>query len=141
MKQFFEFVVNHWVLWSAFVFLTLFILFEEIRGRVQGIPRISPKDLTRLINKEEPIIIDVRDGNTFAKGHIIGSMNIPHVQMDSSIDKLNAYKERPLVLVCANGQAAPQEGVKLHHKGFEKVSFLNGGIASWKEEGLPLSKD
>jgi rhodanese-related sulfurtransferase len=60
--------------------------------------------------------------------------------MDSQLEKLKQYQERPIVVVCANGQTSPQEGNKLKHKGFENVSFLSGGIAAWKEEGLPLTK-
>ncbi len=140
MNQFLAFVVNHWALWSIFVLLIIIIIFEEIRGRVQGIPRVHPKELTNLINKEDAVLIDVRDGNAFSRGHIIGSINIPHTQMDSQLEKLKQYQERPIVVVCANGQTSPQEGNKLKHKGFENVSFLSGGIAAWKEEGLPLTK-
>lgn len=141
MKQFFEFVINHWMLWLAFLLLIIIILFEEVRGRVQGIPRVQAQDLTKMINREDAVVIDVRDSNAFLKGHIIGSINIPHTQMDASIDKLKKFEGRPIVLVCATGQTAPQEGVKLRDKGFDKVYFLSGGIAHWKESSLPLTKD
>jgi rhodanese-related sulfurtransferase len=141
VNQFFNFVVNHWILWSIFVLVIIVILFEEIRGRVQGIPRVYPRELTNLINKQDAVVIDVRDPNAFARGHILGSINIPHTQMDTSIEKLEQYRGRPIVVVCANGQTSPQEGTKLRHKGFENVSFLSGGISAWKEDGLPLSKD
>lgn len=140
MKQFFEFVINHWMLWSLFVAIIILILFEEIRGRVQGIPRVHPKELTTLINKEDAVVIDVRESNAFHKGHIISSINIPHTEIDASFDKIKQYEGKPIVIVCANGQTAPQEGAKLHHKGLEQISFLSGGIAAWKEEGLPLKK-
>jgi rhodanese-related sulfurtransferase len=140
VKQFFDFVTNHWILWSAFICIILIILFEEIRGRVQGIPRIYPQDLTQMINREEAIVIDVRDNNAFAKGHIIGSINIPHTMMDKQMDKLQKYQGKPIVIVCHNGQTAPQEGVKLRKQGLEKIFFLSGGLVAWQEAGLPLTK-
>ncbi|MBA2654309.1 MAG: rhodanese-like domain-containing protein [Gammaproteobacteria bacterium] len=141
MKQFLEFVLNHWILWSVFVLLILIIIFEEIRGRVQGIPRVQPHDLTQLINREDATVIDVRDHNAFAKGHILGSINIPHTQMDANIEKLKKHKDKPVVIVCGNGQTGPQEGIKLKNNGFEKIYFLSGGINAWKDAGLPLTKD
>jgi rhodanese-related sulfurtransferase len=141
VKQFLEFVIHHWILWSIFVLIILVIIFEEIRGRIQGIARLTPHDLTRLINREEAVAIDVRDNAAFAKGHIIGSINIPHTKMDGSIDKLKKYQQKPVVIVSSNGQTGPQEGVKLQHNGFNKVYFLAGGIAAWQEAGLPLIKD
>lgn len=141
MKQFIEFVINHWMLWLLFLLVIIIIIFEEIRGRVQGVPRVQPNDLTTLINREDPVIIDVRDGNAFAKGHIIGSINIPHTKINENIEKLKKHQEQTIVIVCTNGQTSPQEGVKFRKQGFEKVYFLSGGIAAWKEAGLPLTKD
>jgi rhodanese-related sulfurtransferase len=132
--------MNHWILWSVFGLLIIAIIFEEIRGRVQGIPRLQPQDLTQLINREEAAVIDVRDKTAFSKGHIITSINIPHTQIDSNIEKLKKYQDRSVVIVSSNGQTGPQEGVKLRSNGFEKVYFLSGGVAAWQEAGLPLIK-
>lgn len=141
VKQFLQFVVNHWILWSLFLGVILIILFEEIRGRVQGIPRLSPADLTSLINREDALVLDVRDSNAYLKGHIIGAINIPHTEMDARLDKLKPYQEKPIAIVCSNGQTSPQEGVKLRNKGFEKVYFLSGGMNAWQQAGLPLARN
>jgi rhodanese-related sulfurtransferase len=138
VKQFLQFIMNHWILWSAFVLIIIIILFEEIRGRVQGVSRLQPQDLTLLINREDATVIDVRDSNAFIKGHIIGAINIPHTRMKDSMEKLKKYQDKPVVLVCATGQTSPQEGAKLQKNGFEKVYFLSGGIAAWQGAGLPL---
>lgn len=141
MKQFFEFVVNHWILWSLLVVVLILIIIEEIRGRVLGIPPLSPQDLTLKINRENPVIVDLRDTNAFSKGHIIGSINIPHTKLEDSIERLKKHQEQPLVFVDTNGQTSPTEGAKLHDKGFEKVYFLAGGIHAWQQAGYPLTKD
>jgi rhodanese-related sulfurtransferase len=140
VDQYLQFVVNHWILWLAFILLIAVILFEEVRGRIQGVPRLQPQELTHLINREEPVIIDVRDANAFAKGHIIGAVNIPHTQMATSLDRLKSYQGRPIVFVCANGQTAPQEGAKLRAKDFENVSFLSGGMTAWQNANLPVTR-
>ncbi len=141
MNQFFEFVINHWILWSLFVVAIIVILYEELRGRIQGVARVQPAELVKLINREEATVIDVRDSNAFLKGHIIGAINIPHTQMDNSLEKLKKYQDKTIVLVCASGQTSPQEGAKLKAKGFEKVYFLSGGMAAWTQAQMPLTKD
>lgn len=141
MNQFFEFVINHWILWSLFLVIILVIIFEEIRGRVSGISRVQPSELVQMINRDEATIIDLRDSNAFLKGHIISAINIPHTQLDSNLDKLKKHPNKPIVLVCANGQTAPQEGAKLKSKGIENVSFLSGGMRAWQQAQLPLTKD
>lgn len=137
----YQFVINHWMLWALFVLLILIIVFEEIRGRVQGIPRLQPSELTKMINRDEVVVVDLRPHEMFAKGHIISSINIPHTKLDANIDKLKSYHPRQIVLVCSNGQTAPQEGVRLRKEGIEGIAFLSGGIAAWQESGLPLTKD
>lgn len=141
VSQFFEFVINHWILWSLFLVVILVIIFEEIRGRVSGIARVQPSELVQKINRDEGTIIDLRDSNAFLKGHIIGAMNIPHTQLDANLEKLKKYQGKPIVLVCATGQTSPQEGAKLKSKGFENVSFLSGGMRAWQQAQLPLTKD
>jgi rhodanese-related sulfurtransferase len=141
VKQFFEFVVNHWMLWSLFGLTILVILFEEVRGRIQGVARVQPAELTSMINRDGATVIDVRDSNAYLKGHIIGSINIPHTQIDASLDKIKQYQDKPIVLVCALGQTSPQEGAKLKKKMTGDISFLSGGIKAWQQAGLPLTKD
>lgn len=141
MKQFLEFVVNHWILWSLFLLTIVVIVFEEIRGRIQGIARVQPSELTSMINRNEPLVIDVRDSNSYLKGHIINSINIPHNQIDSSLDKIKQHENKPIILVDAVGQTAPIEGAKLKHKITNDIHFLSGGIRAWQQAGLPLTKD
>lgn len=141
MKQYVQFLIDHWILWLAFVVVIILILIEEIRGRVMGVSRVQPQDLTRLINREDALVVDLRDTNSFVKGHIVNSMNIPRSQFNESISKLTKYKDKPIVFVCANGQASSQEGLKLKKEHFEKIYSLSGGISAWQSAGLPLTRD
>jgi rhodanese-related sulfurtransferase len=140
MKQFLQFVINHWMLSLLLVVILVLLIIEELRGRIGGVPRVSPQDLTRMMNREDAVVVDVRDGNAFAKGHIIGAVNIPHTLINVNIEKLEKYQQQPIVMVCGRGQTSPQEAEKLHKKGFEKIYFLAGGLAAWQDAGYPLSR-
>lgn len=137
MEQFFEFIGNHFILVSMFVFLLIAFFINE--GK-QGGAAISTSNLVTLVNREDAVIVDVRDGKEYSAGHIAGALNIPHSAMDTRLGELEAYRERPLVLVCKMGQHSGSVGKKLKAEGFENVRRLSGGMAEWSASNLPVVK-
>ena len=136
MQRFVEFIVNNYVLASAFVGLLIaFFIVESKRGG----QNISPQSLSNLINKQKALVIDLRDPTEFKKGHITGSQNIPYAKLN---DKNNHFpKDRPIVFVCNLGQVAgtAAKTLKTEH-GINDVFKLEGGISNWKALSLPLVK-
>ncbi|MDZ7685214.1 MAG: rhodanese-like domain-containing protein [Gammaproteobacteria bacterium] len=137
IEQLFEFVVNHFILVSVFVFL-LFAFFVN-EGK-QGGAAVATGGLVSLINKEDAIVVDVRDTKEFDQGHIAGAINIPYGSLDSRMSELESYKDRPVVVVCKMGQHAGAAGRKLKAQGFENVRRLSGGMAEWNGASLPVVK-
>ncbi len=138
MQEFIQFVITHWVLWLALVLLIILILIEEFRGKVGGLPRLAPGDLTQMINKDEAVVIDVRDKTAFTAGHITGSVNIPSAELEANGKKLEKYKTKTLVIVNAT-ESIPNTKT-LQAAGY-KIATLNGGITGWRQAGLPLVKN
>ncbi len=136
-EQLIEFASNHFILVS--LFLVLIVAFMINEGK-QGGAAISPSNLVTLVNREGAVIIDVRDGKEFGNGHIAGAVNVPASSIDSRIGDLQAYKEKPVVLVCKMGQHAGAAGRKLKAQGFENVRRLSGGMAEWTASNLPVVK-
>ncbi len=137
MDQVFEFIVNHPYLGGAFVLLlVLFIRNETQRGG----PAVSAQQLVDLVNREDALVLDVRDKKEFAAGHIVDSVNIPYAALDSRVDELKKFEGRPLIVACKMGQHAGTAGTLLRKKGFAKVSRLTGGIAEWRNQNLPVVK-
>ena len=135
MDQLFEFIVNHPVLVGAFlVLLVLFVKNETMRGGQS----VSVQQLVDLVNRENALVVDVRDKKEFDSGHIVDSVNIPFTSLDSRIDELDKHKERPIVVACKQGQHAGSAGTQLRKKGFANVSRLTGGIAEWRNQNLPV---
>lgn len=82
------------------------------------------------------MLVDLRDAKDFREGHISGSRNIPYSQLASHLEELKTA-ERPIVFVCNIGQVA---GTALSQVGHPDSYRLDGGIANWKAQGLPLIK-
>ncbi len=140
MAQLMTFLLHHWVLTTILIVILILIIFEETRGKVRGVHRISPAELTTLINRQQGIVFDVRDRSAYESGHIVGAVHLLPSEVDIQLNKIAKYKDKPVIVVCNAGQTALTVAAKLHKAGFEKMYSLSGGITAWKSAGLPLVK-
>ena len=137
MEQLFTFIGNHPLLVGAFVvLLVLFIRNEMSRGGAN----VSAQQLVNMVNAKEAVVLDVRDKAEFDQGHIVDAINIPYTNLESRIDELNKYKEKPIVIACKMGQHSGAAGTLLRKNGFTDVSRLRGGISEWRGQSLPVVK-
>lgn len=141
MKQILQFIQNHWMLCSAFGAVLMVLVFEEIRSKMGGIPKISAQTATLLLNRENAITIDLRSQQAFASGHILGAINIVRSDFDAQLKKIEQHKNHTLILVSDNDTDAASIGAKLQKLGFTKIHILSGGILAWKEAHFPLTKN
>ena len=141
MDNVLAFVSNHWILISLFLIAFIWVIVEESRHQgMVGSVRQSPAGVTSLINRQDGIVVDLRDANVYKEGHIAGSINIPFNIIDQKKSKLESYKPRPIILVCALGQQSTQVLHKLRKQGVTDLYVLGGGIGAWKRDNLPLIK-
>lgn len=137
MDQLLEFVTNHLVLVGTFAaLLALFILNETKRGGQS----VSAQQLVNLVNKEDALVLDVRDKKEYEAGHIVDALNIPYSSLESRVDELKKFKERPIVVTCRMGQHSGTVGTQLRKQGFARVLRLTGGITEWRNQNLPVVK-
>lgn len=140
LHQLIQFVIKHWILVGAFVIVMILIVVEEIRSQSAGGERLSATSAVQLMNREEAVVIDLRDANAFRDGHIVNAKNIALADFDRHIEKLNVYRNRPIILVDAMGLKTIAIAQRLKKAGFEKVMTLKGGIEAWKSDNMPLVK-
>lgn len=137
MDRLFEFVVNHYILVSLFVAFLLAILVLESR---RGGAKISAQEAVTLINKDEAVVVDIRDRKEFGEGRITGSVNIPLNSLKSRVAELNKFKDKQIIVADKMGQHSAMAVKQLNAEGFTNVLRLNGGVADWKGSNLPLVK-
>jgi rhodanese-related sulfurtransferase len=137
IAQIFEFISNHPFLVGTFVFLLVAFLINE--GK-QGGASVSTANLVSLVNRENAVILDVRDKKDFGGGHISGAIHMPFSSIDQRVSELEDSKDKPIVVVCKIGQHSSAAGKKLRQLGFENVRRLSGGMAEWNAAGLPVVK-
>ncbi len=134
--DFFIFISEQWLLVSALLVLIYLFAFNE--RKASGKP-ISAHELTRMLNADEAVLVDVRERKEFDAGHVTGALHIPHQKMASSVDQLEKYRSRTIVLADKMGQHAGSVGKLLRKQGFE-VRRLSGGMTEWSNQNLPLVK-
>ncbi|WP_432210268.1 rhodanese-like domain-containing protein [Marinobacter alkaliphilus] len=137
MDRLFEFVVNHYILVSLFVaFLVAILVLESRRGGT----KISAQGAVTLINKDEAVVVDIRDRKDFGEGRITGSINIPLNSLKSRANELSKFKDKQIIVADKMGQHSAMAVKQLNAEGYANVVRLNGGIADWRASNLPLVK-
>lgn len=137
MESLFLFIGNHPFLVGAFVLLLALFIWNEMQ---RGGTTIGTQELVKMVNGEGATVLDLRDKSEFDQGHIVESINIPYASLESRMDELKKFKDKPLVIACKMGQHAGAAGTMLRKNGFENVSRLRGGIAEWRGQNLPVVK-
>ena len=137
MEQFFSFLGDHPILVGTFLLL-LFLFFRNERTRAGA--TVGTQELVRLVNKENAVVLDVRERNEFMEGHIVDALNIPYTSLESRLDEISQHKEKPIVIACKMGQHSGAAGTLLQKNGFTNVTRLTGGYAEWRAQNLPVVK-
>lgn len=89
-----------------------------------------------LSNKEDCVLIDVREYPEYAAGRIAQARLIPLGELESRANQLD--KQMPVYLVCRSGRRASQAQDKLLALGFRDVHNVRGGMMAWQAAGLPI---
>ncbi|MDP2166024.1 MAG: rhodanese-like domain-containing protein [Hydrogenophaga sp.] len=121
---------------------------------------IAPAQLAALQATEPVVVIDTRDADTFAAGHIPGAVNLREVftfLATSTAEGLNELKATFAQALGAAGLSGAETAVfyedamnsgygqscrgyyLLTWLGYPKIKVLNGGFSAWKAAGLPVS--
>jgi rhodanese-related sulfurtransferase len=85
------------------------------------------------------LVIDVRDRDKSAGSHVPGAMLIPLELLASNLPKIEAYKDKAIVVYCGNGTTLGPEATQLLNKaGYLQAVNLKEGIEGWRKSGLPV---
>ena len=116
------------------------LLWPYVR-RAGGGPAVSAAQATQLINREDALVLDVRDPGEFGAGHILGAKNVPLSRIDAAGSEIAAKrKDKPLIVYCDDGNRSGKAAAAQRGQGFGKAVSLSGGLGAWRQAGLPVEK-
>jgi len=96
---------------------------------------IEPSALSTMLAHGTALLIDVREPNEFAAGHIKGAINMPLSSFDPAA--LPPADGKLVVLQCAGGKRSGMALDRCAVAGAAITTHLGGGIAAWKAAGFP----
>jgi glyoxylase-like metal-dependent hydrolase (beta-lactamase superfamily II)/rhodanese-related sulfurtransferase len=102
-----------------------FMSMDEVRGRLAG----SAGDL---------VVLDVREHDAYAAGHIPGARHVPRGQLEIRIDQVLPDPTTLVLTCCEFGKISTLAAATLRTMGFTRAVALDGGIKAWREAGYPL---
>lgn len=137
MEQLGQFIINHWMLWLAFIGVLFLTFINELISQNKKAKELTPQAAVDMINNDDAVVIDLRDKQAYKNGHIIDSINASAEDFEQQ--KMAKYKNKALILVCGRGTQAPATATKLRALGFQPT-VLSGGIAAWQNADLPMVK-
>ena len=102
---------------------------------------VSPHDAARWLAAGEAVLIDVREPDEFRAGHIVYANSLPLGELKNLIGQMNIPVTRKLVFQCLKGKRGEQACALVKDCGVcsNEIYNLEGGIAAWKDAGLPVA--
>jgi len=137
MEKYLEFVTNHTLMMVALSVSFFVLVFSELRRKASGLINIDPTAAVTLMNNDA-MVLDLRNADSFSRGHIVNAKNIPFDEFDAQKDKIAKFKDKPIVAVCDAGGSSNKAVDALRKTGFESVYGLKGGMTAWTQAGLPV---
>jgi len=114
------------------------LIWQMVSGR--GRNNVSVNESTLLINRQDAVVVDVRETAEWSSGHIPHARHIALGHLAKHLSEIEKFKEKPVIVVCASGNRSGSACKVLQKAGFQKVFNLAGGMHAWNEAGLPVTK-
>lgn len=113
----------------------------------ENVPLLMPMpillDELQQLMTEGGLLVDARNAELFAAGHIQGAVSLPLVDIDDHLADFIRHidKERVIVTYCS-GFGCPDSfdlGMRLIDAGYSDVRVFEGGYPEWRDAGLAIA--
>ncbi len=91
---------------------------------------IQTSDLQKMLTSGTKFtLVDVREADTYSRGHIAGAINMPASQFEDTYKQLKP--DSKIVLICYTGDTSKSAAQFLLQQGYKDVSSVAGGMGAW----------
>ena len=124
----------------VFVMSGAMLAWPLVQRRFSAVKDVNTIEATQLINRQNAVLLDVREPKAFEGGRLPAAIHIPLSQLAGRTNELAKLAARPVVAYCGDGRRSRMASGALTKAGFKEIYSLQGGLAAWKKDGLPLEK-
>ena len=116
------------------------MLLWPLLRRTTGGPWVSTAEAIALINRQDALVLDVREPGDYGAGHILGAKNLPLARVEEGAGEIAKRKDKPVIVYDEDGQRSAKATTALKRQGFTQAANLSGGLGAWRQAGLPVEK-
>jgi len=140
MQDLTVFMTHHPYLSAATIAIFILVMLVELIRAKRNVFSISPAEVTRLMNRENAIVIDIRQNEIYRKSHIIDAQSMNYKDIQEQPNKLQKFKARPIIIVANASHESQKLAALLLKRGYNAYS-LSGGMRAWNEANMPVVGD
>jgi glyoxylase-like metal-dependent hydrolase (beta-lactamase superfamily II)/rhodanese-related sulfurtransferase len=101
-------------------------------------PAVREIDIDTLESRPpSAVVLDVREPEEYAHGHVPGAINVPQADLASRLHEVP--RDRPLMMVCQRGMRSLRAAQFLVQMGIHQVASVKGGTAAWRAADKPIA--
>lgn len=134
-----EFASNHWMMISFLIVVTILLAQDILESLLRKYKVISAVGAVSIMNQANCVVLDVREPDEYAKGHIEGAYAITLTRLAERAYELAEHKADPIIVVCQSGTRSPEACKILEKQGFTKIYNLAGGMTEWEDSKFPVT--
>jgi len=114
---------------------------QMLSDAAANIAFISMAELAERVSRNdlELVLLDVREKDAFAAGHIPGARHLPRGQLELRVNTELPDPTRRILVCCEFGYISTLAAATLRELGYTQAAALDGGLKAWREKGLPLA--
>lgn len=135
-----EFISNHWMLASGHFIVSLLLLQDLFDTVTRRYKTVSAAGAVALLNRDDTLLIDVREPHEYATGHIENARHLSLPRLKDALYEFEDRKNVPVIVYCQQGTRSKEACKQMVQQGFTQVYYLSGGMLSWEDAKLPVSR-
>lgn len=105
---------------------------NNMQDEAKAETKVTIDEAKKIVDENEDLVIlDVRTQDEYDEGHIKNAILIPYNTIEENIDKIEKYKDKPVLVYCRTGRRSAIAVKTLIDNGFTKIYHMNEGISAW----------
>lgn len=114
---------------------------EYLNQIKKGIRETTVEEVkARIDKKSKALIVDVREPEEVAAGILPGAETIVRGYLEMKIEKVEADRNREIVLYCGGGNRSAMSAKAIQEMGYKNVYSMKGGYSAWQHAGFPIEQ-
>lgn len=123
------------ILWGLAAVLGLALVGQQLQAS-QGVDVKQAQSM----NQQGALLLDVREPAEYAAIHAPNAKLIPLGEVGLRLKEIEAYKDKPIAVICRSGRRSAKAVAILQEAGFTQVVNVQGGTNAWEQAGLEVIK-